>query len=158
MTRRIPKATDHQRKEDRKQMHKSLDDILDMREQVERQAKDMSRGYPSSSSGGGVSGGDKSASIVERIVVGGGTDLSADASDWLARWWRWRQDLYVLERTARSVLGDNIDKQRALAQQGERVNVVDICTHCGMPAPQVRRIDGMPYCATTCYHSVRRSA
>ncbi len=37
-----------------------------------------------------------------------------------------------------------------------RVNTVELCAECGEPAPKVHRIDGQPYCATTCYQRVNR--
>lgn len=37
-----------------------------------------------------------------------------------------------------------------------RINTVDICAECGQPAPKVHRIDGQPYCWSTCYQRVNR--
>ncbi len=53
-----------------------------------------------------------------------------------------------------------IPKRRAhitkLGGTQTRVNTVELCAECGEPAPKVKRIDGQPYCAGTCYQRVNR--
>lgn len=44
----------------------------------------------------------------------------------------------------------------AKARRG-RENTVEICTLCSLPAPKVRRVDGLPYCATSCFYRVWRT-
>lgn len=37
-----------------------------------------------------------------------------------------------------------------------RTNQIDTCTACHQPNPHMHRIDGAPYCATSCYHRENR--
>ena len=55
-----------------------------------------------------------------------------------------------------------LDSQRAKLMPvrvlAGRRSEVEVCTECHLPAPKVRRIDGLPYCASSCYYRVWRGS
>lgn len=66
-----------------------------------------------------------------------------EAGSWLDRFRAFRVE-------ARLVDGARAKMAPAKPKRG-RENTVDKCVMCKQPAPKVHRIDGHPYCATTCY-------
>ncbi|HUR24019.1 MAG TPA: hypothetical protein VMZ73_09135 [Acidimicrobiales bacterium] len=166
------RADDRQRASVRKEGHDAWDFACDVWAEAERQAQQMGRGFPSATLGDGGSGG-SSDSQVERLslegypkadedadrdgepTLGDGfrktpNDPGAKASEWLSEFTEARTHLHALAIRARKLLPMDRPKDA-------RSNAIDVCNLCDLPAPKVRRIDGVPYCATTCFYKVWRS-
>lgn len=71
------------------------------------------------------------------------------AGQWLDRFRAFRVEARLLD-AARAKMAPAVPKRG-------RENTVDVCVRCAKPAPKVHRIDGQPYCATSCYYVEWRS-
>lgn len=166
------RADDRQRASVRKEGHDAWDFACDVWAEADRQAQQMGRGFPSATLGDGGSSG-TGESTVERLSLEGyppavedaerdGEPVRSDgarrtpndpgtkAAEWLAEFTEARAAITALAIRARKLLPEDRPKER-------RVNEVDVCRLCEMPAPKVRRVDGIPYCATSCFYKVWRS-
>lgn len=142
------RASETQRDSVRKELHDQVDRLVDAWPVIERQSREMGRGYPSGSEGATGDGG----SLVERVALSGAFDPALASADWLAGFVEFRGHAKNLEGALRRVL----PADEASVDRG-RVNEVEVCAECGLPAVKVRRIDGVPYHATSCYFRVWRS-
>ena len=102
MTRPEQRADDRQRGEVRAELHAIVDGLVDALPVLERQARDMGRGFPSQA--GGPSGGGGVSRPVERIALDGGSDPGALAGDALVEWARVLGGLRALDRRVRGLL------------------------------------------------------
>lgn len=149
------RASENQRDSVRAEGHAQWDRIMDAWSEIDRQSREMGRGYPSGGEGGGADGG----SLTERVAVGvcrceaGRIDPSkcacpsstpfdpaTAASDWLTHLQETRGHLKNLDGSLKRILP--VD---ATTVERGRVNQVDLCTECDLPAPKVKRLDGKPY-------------
>jgi len=88
---------------------------------------------------------------------GGHSDPTFDAAErgdaagkWLDRFRAFRVECRLMD-AARSHLAP----PKAAPKRG-RENTVDVCVRCALPNPKMHRIDGHPYCASSCYYAEHR--
>lgn len=165
------RADDRQRAAVRASGHSAWDFACDVWAEADRQAAQMGRGFPAATLGDGGSSGN-SDSVVERLGLEGyppaeedvpeGEQVKPDgarttprdpgvqAEEWLREFTEARAHLTVLADRARNLLPEDRPRE-------SRANTVDVCKLCDLPSPKVKRIDGIPYCANTCYFKVWRS-
>lgn len=152
MRRRRPehRANERQLDDVRAELHRAVDFAVDAYPTLNKQAREMGRGFPSGSMSYGGAGG----SPVEAAAFA--DDPAGRANDWLAEFDETRGHLLRLAGTARGLLpADPAELEKARGRQ----NSVEVCAECGDPIPdKVRRIDGLPFHATSCYYRVRRSS
>lgn len=151
MSRADRRADERQRESVRSELHGAVDSAVDSWPVLERQARDMGRGFPSQGDGpGGVGGhGDP----VPRLALEDRVDPAVLAEAWLREFESWRRLGSVLASRARGLLPADVGS----VERG-RVNSVEVCAECGDPiGDRVKRIDGNPYHASSCYFRVWRS-
>lgn len=154
---RSRKVAGHHTKERRRVMHVLVDRAMDAWPMMDRWAADMARGFPSSTLGDGGSrstGGEDGKSTLVEAQALGDSDPAKQAILWLEQLDKVQAQLVELDRRRMAFLRAT---DAEVASMQERQNSVEICADCGGPAPDVHRIDGQPYCATSCYHRVRRA-
>lgn len=125
---------DRQRESVRDELHDLIDQCVDAWPKVIKQAREMGRGYPATSSGAGAGGPSHGDGYTPRS---GGPDPAARARDWLTEW---AETIAHLRNTAghsTRVLPAN----PATVERG-RVNTVEVCSECGRPVITGKRLDG----------------
>jgi hypothetical protein len=142
---RKPPDTVDQRRKLRDDLHRYINTCLDHWDTILRQADDMAAGYPPTTTGGGGNGENTLVEAQALATIGPGEQ----ANDWLAHW---SETVAHLTNTYSDLMRllPMTDDEKAKAQQRE--NTVEVCTDCGDPAPKVRRINGKPYHADSCYY------
>lgn len=130
------RATETQRESVRRELHDQVNAVCDAWAEVERQSKEMGRGFPS---GGEGSTGDE-GSLTERVALSTAFDPALAASEWLSHLAETRGHLKQLSGDLKRILPVDPSK----VERG-RVNSVDLCSECNEPAPKVKRLDGKPY-------------
>lgn len=136
MARAELRANETQRETVRKELHDHVDALINAWGQLEQQAREMGRGYPS----GGEGGGENQGTLVERVALSDAFDPATAASEWLAEFSEFRalgKNLYGKLKRVLPVDPSSVERGR--------VNTVDLCTECNLPAPKVKRLDGKPY-------------
>lgn len=146
------KPADHQRENIRADLHKIVNDLIDNWPTIQQQAEDMGAGFPSDTLGSNF--GSSELTLVEATAIGTGTDPGLRATTWLANLEAFISQAQTLEDELKKLLPLSNDQKEKLQQ---RQNTVELCTKCNLPAPKVRRIDGQPYHADTCYYQVWRA-
>jgi hypothetical protein len=146
------RTTHQQRESTRQELHHLIDGIIDNWEAVQHQALEMGKGFSRDTLGDGRSSGGIGTSRTETLA-----DTRNDPGDQAAQW---ITDLNTLIKETRSIYGRSCtvlpDHDTAEKMRG-RVNTVDKCALCEQPNPKMKRVDGQPYCATSCYYKVWRS-
>ena len=139
--RRRQRATEHQIREIRAELHAIVDRCVDDWEAIGHLASmALSRG----GDGEQVATSGMSDPTLSAVLAGEGDP----ARRWLEEFERFRASARLLDGH-RAGLAPTQPKR-------ERQNTVDVCARCGNPNPKMHRIDGEPHCATTCYHQVQR--
>lgn len=135
----------------RSELHAIVDAVIGSWPVVERQARDMGRGFPSQSDGPSGSGG--VSRPVERIALEERSDPGAVAAEVLVEL---DEMVAMVRRMDRRVRGC-LPVPAASVERG-RVSSVDACELCGEPIlEKAKRIDGLPYHASSCYFRVWRA-
>lgn len=150
LPRRPPNMPD-QRLQIRDDLHKIVNDVIDNWETIERQAQEMGRGYPASTLGGEGGSGDTTLVEAQALATIGPGEK---ATEWLAHLAEFIAHGRTLHDDMKKLL-PMTDAEKRRAQQ--RHNTVEVCTKCGLPADKVRRIDGEPFHADSCYYRVWRA-
>lgn len=146
------RADERQVKEMRAEGHAAWDYWCDAYAELVRQAKEMGRGYGSSTLGsGGASAGDMTPT--ERQALMAADDPATRAAGVLKDGTTAFAMLRTLERRVRAALPAGDDE---VAAARERANAVEVCELCKEPAPEVKRIDGVAYHRSSCYFKVWR--
>lgn len=145
------RADDRQRQSVRDELHDCVDRVVDAWPVLERQAKEMGRGFPTQGDCAGPRGG--AGSYVERVALEHAEDPALLAEEWLSALAEARAALVNLASKARWLLP--VDPE---SLERGRVNEVENCALCNEPITgKTRRIDGQPYHPTSCYFRVWRS-
>lgn len=141
MRRREQRPMDHQRQAVRDELHGIVDRAVDDWEWIDSLSGSVRAG--SGEGEGRTSKGDHADPTFDAYVVGD------EASKWLDRFRAFRVEARLMD-AARAEMAP------AKPKRG-RENTVELCALCGLPAPKVRRVDGQPYCATSCFYRVWRT-
>lgn len=142
----------NQRESVREHLHAIVDRCVKAWPEIQRQADQMGRGYPSSSTaiGGGSGSG---SSPVEQAVITNAPDPANDAAEWVVL----MSELYAVAKSL-----DNkrerlrVKTEKDWAEHRGRANTVEKCTECNEPAPIVKRLDGLPYHPAPCWQRAYR--
>lgn len=159
ITRRPDQRADTRQQDNvRHELHTIIDRLIDAWPTLERHARDMTRGYPTTNLDG--PGGTSEHTTVERQVIADlvdhQTDPAFDAHQALLGIDVIRLAARRLDGRVRNLLPrptretpTNVDEERRIAQ----------CADCGewILRGDLRRIDGQPYHATSCFFRVWRS-
>lgn len=132
---------DHQRRAVRAELHGIVDRAVDDWEWIDS----LSGSVRAVSGGGGSSSSDVSDPTLAAVLAGD------EAGRWLDRFRAMRVEARLLD-AARAKMAP-VDPKKV--RRG-RENTVEQCVRCQGPAPKVHRIDGHPYCATSCYYAEHR--
>jgi hypothetical protein len=110
------------------------------------QARRYRRGFRAATLGDG--GGSGGTSITENLALGG-RDIAAEIEEWMT----------LMDEAIGALVNADSRRGKLMPADGptERENTVEICADCGEPAPKVKRVNGLPYHATSCYYRVWRS-
>lgn len=135
-------------------LHKIVDRITNAWPYIEKQAAQYARGYKASTMGEpGVSADE--TTIVESLALNEPRDDPGWWAEQIFKGWQ------ILIADARRIddllrmLTPMSTKQWEDEFKGRR-STVEVCGLCDQPAPKVRRIDNVPYCASSCYYRVWR--
>ena len=127
---------DHQRAAVRAELHLIVDRLVNDWEWI-----DSLSGHVRAIGGGGEGGSSGKGSHADPTLD------AVLAGDVAGKWLDGFRDIRVRLR----VLDTQRAKMAPTPPKRGRENTVDVCVRCEKPAPKVHRIDGHPYCATTCY-------
>lgn len=137
---RAVRAVDGQRAAVRAELHAIVDRLVDDWPAIEHWSA-----FAVPMSGGERRGSSTSDPTGSMVVA-----LSEDAAH------QWLDRFEVLRREVRQLDGERAALRPAKATRG-RANTVDVCARCRQPNPKMKRIDGQPHCATSCYFVVWRA-
>jgi len=118
---------------------------------------DWRPGYPRQSLGGGGSRGTVSRPT-ENAAIADEHDPSRAAADLLRRilsTMTLTDGLWAEYVALATVVAAMSQAEKESLQK--RQNAVELCAMCGLPAPEVHRVDGKPYHANTCYFVLWRA-
>lgn len=156
------RADQRQRDSVRSELHAIVDRLIDAWPALERHARTMTRGYPST--GLAAHGGTAELTTVERLadahLFNHEADPAADAHLALDALDQLRHDARHLDGRVQQLLPrPTTHRMRPTDDADSESEPVDDCADCGDPIPrgQLRRIDGQPYHATSCFFRVWRS-
>ncbi len=138
MSRRDRKPMDHQVVNVRVEMLATVGRLVDDWPWIDSLA-----GHLRAASGGESSGGGHADPTALAAAAGDA------AGDWLV-------EFSELRAMVRRLDGRRAALAPSLPKRG-RVNTVEVCSLCSLPAPKVKRIDGQPYCASSCYYRAWRA-
>lgn len=143
-----------QRDEARAELHAVVDLLCDAWPTIQRQARDMGRGIASTTGGDGGSGaGGTHSDPTARVALEARPDPAQRALEALAEFAEFRAMARNVERRVRGLL----PASEEMVPRG-RQNDVENCGDCHAPiVGKVRRIDGVPLHASSCYYRVHRS-
>lgn len=147
MSRREARASDRQREAVRAELHDYVDRAVDRWPIIDKQAAEMGRGLHATQWDGSRSGGHGDPTVRTALRVEDDPALKAQ---------EWQEGFRQVRALLRAVDARGAKLMPEAVHQG-RVNTVDVCGLCKQPAPKVKRVDGRPYCAASCYYSVWRA-
>lgn len=130
---------DHQRAAVRQELHEIVDRIVDDWQWIDTLSSPI---RAVAANEGGTSKGSHPDPTFDAV---GNRALA-----WLDRFRRFRVEARLVD-AERAKMAPAKPKRKGL-----RENTVEVCVRCQMPAPKVHRIDGQPYCATSCYYAEHR--
>jgi len=134
------RAAEHQRRTVRDELHDIIDRLVDDWPSIDQLAA-LALAHSSNSEG-------RSSDVSDPTLSAILTHTSDEAHQWLDDFRRFRVSARLLD-------GKRANMALAKAEPG-RKNTIDKCALCGLPNPKMHRVDGEPYCATTCYYRVWR--
>lgn len=138
MRRREGKPMDHQRAAVRAELHSIVDKLVDDWPWIDSLA-----GQVRAASGGRSAKGDHADPTAAAGAYGD------PAARWLDRFRALRVEMRLMD-------GARANLAPATPKRG-RANSVEVCELCKMPTVKVRRVDGLPYCPTSCFYKVWRT-
>ena len=140
MRRREGKPMDHQRAAVRAELHLLVDRMVDDWEWIDSLAGSVRAG---GGDGTRASKGDHADPTWGAYVAGD------EAGNWLDRFRAFRVEARLIDAAR--------DKMAPAKPKRGRQNAVETCELCNMPTVKVRRVDGLPYCPTSCFYKVWRT-
>lgn len=150
------RADQRQVKEMRAEGHAAWDYWCDAYAELQRQAKEMGRGYGSSTLGSGGIAGAGDMTPTEREALKRVMDPAATAADVLALGTTAFATLRTLERKVRAALPAGDDERERDAQR--KLGLLEVCSLCESPVAHddVKRLDGLPYHKRSCFYRAWR--
>jgi hypothetical protein len=146
------RTTHEQRTNVRHELHDLIDLLIDTWPAIQEQAVQYGKGFSANTIGsdGGTTSSTSSRTEVLAAIHNDPSDL---ADTWLTDLTRAITGLRHLHARIDSILPDHAEAEKMRG----RINTVENCTLCEQPNPKMKRIDGLPYCATSCYFRVWRT-
>lgn len=141
------RTTQEQRESIRQEAYELIDVIIDEWPAIQDQAKKYRKGFSTNTIGDGTNSGGGGSSRTEALAINRSDDPGDQAAEWITDLTKAMTQL----RTLRARINNVLPNPKAADKMRGRVNTVDICAECGLPAPEVKRIDGEPYHKNTCY-------
>lgn len=142
MTRRHSTPMDHQHQAVRAELLATVGRLVDDWPWVDSLAGSLRAG-----GGPGGSKGGHADPTGQAAMVGD------EAARWLDRFRALRVEVRLMDG-ARAHMAPATTKERE-SKRG-RGNDVEVCVKCGNPNPKMHRVDGKPYCASSCYYVLYR--